>query len=346
MKKFLVLVSCLALVFSLSIPAFALTEIYPEVPEDAELAVPPEVDPDFEFMIGTTGGGIWFTSSARCLLASILYFSAGGYPSMEQIMRLENQVYDLLGDYAKWWLQQNGYKVLDNAYIEFPGSVQSFINYALRDLGSSIRIPSGIVGLSRLDSFEGLNLVVNREIPFLLNQKHYDNFQVTAGDKAIMDTVGNFNTYFAKTNDFFTRLDISIFSEIQSSLNTLYRDNHYIQQQVLNPIMPTKPVGADILEEVDKAEDALITGAQASIYRGRDFMSTGVNLLANYGGEFAFVVALFEAFYNIAVIKTLCIVGFALGFFAFCINLVGDGASSLRSAYKSAKKSSSSKKGE
>lgn len=346
MKKIVVFVLCFVLLFSLGIHVFALTEIYPDVPDDAELAVPPETDPDFEFWIGTTGGGRWLTSSSRCLLASILYFSAGGYPSMETIMHLENDVYNLLGDYTRWWLQKNGYKVLETAYISFPESVQSFINYALRDLGSSIRIPSGIVGLSCLDSFEGLNLVVKREIPFLLDQKHYDNFQITAGDKAIMDSIGNFDTYFKKSVDFFGRLDIAIFEDIQDSLNHIYGDNHYIQQQILNPIRPTKPIGSEILEEVDKAEDALIIGAQSSIYRGRDFMSTGVDLLSNYGGEFAFVVALFDAFYNIAVIKTLCIVGFGLGFFAFCINLVGDGASSLRSAYKSAKKSSSSKKEE
>lgn len=336
MKKILSIFLCLLVFVSLCVTVFAV---------DAEVPVEPDVDTDFEFWVGTTGGGRWLTSASRCLLATILYISAEGYPSMYSIMQLENQVYDLVGDYTQWWLQVNGYRVLLDKATLIPSSIISFINYALRDLGSSIRVPVSTVALSQIDSFEELNNLKSRFYPFFLDKTLFDESQVSPGEQLILDATGNFNTYFQSTVDFMGRLDIAIFSEIQKSLNTIYPDVHFIQQSILNDIKPYKPVGSEVMEEVDEVEDVLINGAKASIHRGRDFMATGVDLLANYSGEFLFVVTLFEALYNIATIKTLCIVGFALGFFAFCINLVGDGASSLRGAYKSAKKASNSKKG-
>lgn len=337
MKKIIVFVLCFVLVLSLSIFAFS---------SYSNCYVSASSSDDFKFFVGTTGGGQWYTSADHCLLATLIYLSADGFPSMENIMRLENQVYNSLGDYSKAWFAENGYKVLDYKATPIPMSIIRSVNNELLEVGSSIQISTSVVAILQLPSFDQLNLIKGQNMPILLDQGQYDGTLVSPGDNAILESLGTFDTYFQKTNDFFTRLDISIFSEIQKSLNTMYKDSHYIQQQVLNPIKVTKPFGSEILEEVDKAEDALISDAQSSIYRGRDFMAVGLDLLRNYGGEFAFVVALFEAFYDIAVIKTLCIIGFAFGFFAFCINLVGDGASSLRSVYRSAKQSRSSKKEE
>lgn len=237
---------------------------------------------------------------------------------------------------------------------EIPTSIVTLINHAFSLAGLSIRIPEGgtknTVGLNRIDDYQALNTCKGsfsiQSFGFFLDEPNFLSLDPNSG--SVFKEFQSFNTYYKQVVAFNERYQDAVLGDIQESLDVMYRTESAIRNALTNPINVIPPEKQGLIDKVVDAEEDMINNLKANTFRGRDFMATSNSLLTTYLQDFALVGAVFALFYEISWIKTIVFISFALGFFAFCINVTSDVTgglvSSARNGINKVQKSAQAKK--